>query len=295
MELRSILMVSYKEHVADERVESVAYPDVKVAVLTGKESLHLALRVNLRAHLIASVVRGQQIFLAHLGGMFLKHTVEHPGDERCCEQFLLPVQSVALYFGGRHAQRRLELTQQSVHRIDGYLPYTEESQHVVYAVSVEELGHVLEPAHPPAAVVFQHFVPVISGEAPVLSVHGEVVWRCSGLPIQVEVARFGPHVAAIAVHADGYVTLQNDAVRLGIVVYGSHLRVEHILHVIPEACFGILFCARCREGFAVFLVPRVVSGPLREVGRSVAVAQTAVLCIRHEPCLSVFEEVVECL
>jgi hypothetical protein len=89
---------------------------------------------------------------------------------------------------------------------------------VVDAVSVEILMHVLEAAHPPLASVGNHAVPVVRREAPVLSVHGESVWRSARLRVEVEVFGLVPYVAAVAVHADGYVALEDDAASAGILV-----------------------------------------------------------------------------
>ena len=105
---------------------------------------------------------------------------------------------------------------------------------MVDAVGVEIFGHILETAHPPGAVVTEHLVPVVGGEAPVLSVHGEVIGRCTGLSVEVEIAGFHKDITARAVHADGNVALQDDALAAGIGMRLFHLHGEHELHIVVE-------------------------------------------------------------
>ena len=50
----------------------------------------------------------------------------------------------------------------------------------------------------------------------------------------MEVFGFVPYVAAVAVHADRNVALEDDAASAGILVSGAHLLVEHELHVVVE-------------------------------------------------------------
>ncbi len=178
--------------------------------------------------------------------------------------------------------------------IDGYLPDAEEAQDVVYAVCVEEVLHVLEAACPPGASVLEHLGPVVGGEAPVLSVWREVVRRRACLAVEVEVARLGPYVAAVAVHADGYVALEHHALLAGVVVGRGHLGVEDVLHVVVEG--GVLVClaAGGGEGGALRLVPLVVVGPEGEVCRTVLLAQGGVACVWYEPRLCLFEEPLVC-
>ena len=124
-----------------------------------------------------------------------------------------------------------------MYRVDGNLPDAEEAENMVDAVGIEELRHVRETAHPPGTVVFEHLVPVVGGESPVLSVSGEVIRGCSCLSVQVEITGLLPGIAAIAVHADGDVTFEDDPFLPGIVVHLAHLGVQDILHEIEEGHF----------------------------------------------------------
>ena len=167
--------------------------------------------------------------------MFAEHALHYPvGYERRCEQMLLEVETIALYLLARHGERRLELSEQSTYAVGRNSPYAEEAEHMVDAVSVEILSHVLEAAHPPLATVCYHAVPVVCRESPVLSVHRESVWRSTRLRVEVEVFGLVPYVAAVAVHADRNVALEDDAASACIFVSRAHLLVEHELHVVVE-------------------------------------------------------------
>ena len=144
------------------------------------------------------------------------------------------METVALYLVACHAERRRKLSCEGVNAVDRYRPDAEEAEHMVNAVSIKILRHVLETAFPPQASVFDHALPVVGGEAPVLSVHRESVWRSACLRVEVEIMRLMPHVAAVAVHADRYVALEHHASCHGILVSGTHLAVENKLYIVEE-------------------------------------------------------------
>ena len=165
----------------------------------------------------------------------MEHTLQCPvGDKRCGEALLLEVETIAADLVGCHAKCGSELTEQTVYRVDWNLPDAEEAEHVVDTVSIEELRHVLETAYPPLATVFEHLVPVVSREAPILTVDREVIgWR-TGLSVEVEVAWLHPYVAAIAVHANRDVALEDDVVLACVGMSLVELSIEDILNEIPE-------------------------------------------------------------
>ena len=123
--------------------------------------------------------------------------------------------------------------------INGNLPDTEETEYVVDAIGIEIFSHLAEAAYPPAAAVFEHSIPVVGGEAPVLSVYGEGIGRCTGLTVQVEVFRFYPGLYAVTADADGDITLQDDLVLPGVGMGSAHLLVEVELDEIPECHFFV--------------------------------------------------------
>lgn len=299
-------MVADEEHVADQGIEAVAQVFCvlhgrllakEVATLAvvgskgGKEGLHLALGVEGFLHPIIVVGLALQEVVANEGRLLMEHPVEDPvGDEGRGEEFLLPMEAIALYLLARQGQGGLKLSEQTVDGVDGNLPDTEETEHMVDTVGVEETGHALEATHPPLASVAEHLLPVVGGESPVLPVDGEVVGGRTSLAVEVEVAGLHPYVTTIAADANGDIALEDHVLLARIGVGLRHLGEEEVLDVVEERHLAIGFRAGRGERLAVVLVPLLMGGPGREVGRSVAVAEAAILGIGHEPALVLLEE-----
>ena len=161
----------------------------------------------------------------------------------------------------------------------GNLPDAEETQHVIYTIGIEILRHLAEAAHPPRAVVLEHLVPVVGGEAPVLSVVREGIGWCSSLSVEVEVTRLYPGLHTIATDADGDITLQYHLILTCILVGSTHLLVEDILDEIPEV-----------EHLSISL--RQALGPLREGGGTVFISIEAEAGIGLQPLAVVIDELL---
>ena len=206
MELLGVLMVAYKEHIADQCIQTLT----EVACL--HKLFYLALRVELGLQVVETIASGNEIVVLHLLGALFEEFVDRPvGNVRTGEQVFLPMQAISLDLLACQRKRRRELPQQPVHALDGYFPNAEKAQHVVDTIGIEILRHVLETAHPPNAVVGNHRIPVVGGEAPILAVHREVVGWSTSLAVQVEVLGLHPDIATMAVHANRNVTLQDDS------------------------------------------------------------------------------------
>ena len=102
--------------------------------------------------------------------------------------------------GIKHAQQTVELSHWN-------LPDAEEAEHVVDAVNVEIFGHLAETGLPPCEAVAVHLLPVVGGEAPVLSHHREVIRGSACLAVEIEQTRREPCINAGAGNADGDVAL----------------------------------------------------------------------------------------
>ena len=150
---------------------------------------------------------------------------------------------------------------------------------MVDTIGIEILCHLTEATYPPLTAVLQHLIPVVGGEAPVLSVSRERIGRSSRLTIQVEILRFNPGFHTITTDANGNVTLQDDTMFTGIVVGSTHLLVEIVLHITPE--IGHLL---------VGLSQRL--RPFRESCRTIEVAVVAELSIGFQPLLVVLVELL---
>ena len=106
------------------------------------------------------------------------------------------------------------------------LPNAEETEHVVEAIGVEVVCHVAEACLPPGISVACHFVPVVGGKAPVLSVSGEEVGRCTGVAVKMKQPAVNPGPDATGRDAYGYVALEHYTKTLGTRVNALHLAVE---------------------------------------------------------------------
>lgn len=92
-------------------------------------------------HPIIIVGLALQEMVADEGGLLMEHPVEDPvGDEGRGEEFLLPMEAITLYLLARQGQGGLKLSEQTVDGVDGNLPDTEETEHVVDTVGVEEVA-----------------------------------------------------------------------------------------------------------------------------------------------------------
>ena len=114
--------------------------------------------------------------------------------------------------------------------IERNLPYTEESENMVYAVGIAIFRHLAETLLPPLETIFCHDIPVVRGQSPVLPEYREIVRWSAGLTIHVEEARIRPCVGTETAHADRDVSFKHHAVTVGIVSGLTQLTVEVILH-----------------------------------------------------------------
>ena len=239
-ELR-VLVVANEEHVADQGIQAITQPDFLFISNTCKESLHLALGIYLRLHLIALLIQAVEILLLHFVGTLMEHTVQYPvGNERTEESVLLEVQAVALNLLAGHAEGWGKLSEQTMHAIHRDFPNTEEAEHVVDAIGIKELRHILEAAGPPLATVLQHLIPVVGRESPILTIHREIIRWSTRLTVQIEVLRLHPDIAAVAMYTNRNITLQDNTLCLGMFVRLLHLLVQDELHKVEE--LNVLVC-----------------------------------------------------
>ncbi len=285
-----------EKHLVDEPHQTVANPVASVVALSGEQTLDLALRIDLLAQGIAAAARLLQILRAHLLGRLAEEIIEHVvidiglGVARGIEPEPGPPN---LLLG--EGQSRIEVAQQTVYALVGNLPDTEKAQNVVDPVGIEILGHLAETGLPPGIAVLGHALPVVGGQPPVLTQHGEVVGRCSGLRIHVEEVGIDPGVAARAADADGNIALQDHAVRMGVVADLTQLTVQMVLHEVDLRHLRVAI-APGRSQLPDRL--RIICSPLApatEIGCTVPVAQGAEGGIGPQPRLVAAEKLDELL
>ena len=136
-----------------------------------------------------------------------------------------------------------------------YFPYSEESQHVVDAEGIEVLAHLPQAAFPPGKVVFSHRIPIVCGEAPVLSVAGEIIGRCPGTGVEVEKFRMKMRIGAVGAHAYRKIAFKGYAFASGIGDFFAQLLVEVELN--PLVVFFSVFVSFCAE-LRIFFKPESV-------------------------------------
>ena len=127
------------------------------------------------------------------------------------------------------------MTKKPEHGIGGNLPNAEETQYVVDTDGIEILLHPAYPAMEPFyqtrpfTIHFYPFAPLICGEAPVLAIGREIIWRSTRGCVKTEEIRMGGRLHTMAIDPDGNITLQTYTVLTGIVGGSLQLEVEMVL------------------------------------------------------------------
>ena len=93
----------------------------------------------------------------------------------------------------------------------GNLPNAEEAQDVVDAVGGKVFCHFAETLLPPLVIILFHYIPIVCGDPPVLSVSGECIGRCTGLSVHIEIIRLNPGFHTIAADSDGDISFKDNA------------------------------------------------------------------------------------
>ena len=220
-----VIAVGHKQHVADKRIQAVAYPDAVLIRFAGKVGLYLALGIEFGTHPVnfPRICRFDERLL-YVIGMRAEHLSEEILVYVRFQELIAERETVTLYLLTRHGQGGHELTQQTVHGVHRNFPDSEETEDMVNAVGIEVFRHFAETLHPPRIAVLFHDIPVVGGETPVLSVYGEIIGRCAGLSVQVEIVGFCPCFYAVAADADGDVTFQHNTI--GTCMFGSGKQLQ---------------------------------------------------------------------
>ena len=151
----------------------------------------------------------------HVADVKSEEPLEHAVvDERSREEVLTERQSEVFYLSLCHRQSRREMAEESEECFAGNLPDAEETQYVVDADGVEVLLHPLDAFPKP---IYDVCLPVVGGEAPVLSVLREVVRRRTRRTVKTEEIRMDGRLDAVTIDSDGHIALQDHPVLAGIV------------------------------------------------------------------------------
>ena len=108
------------------------------------------------------------------------------------------------------------MTAETPHVRLAHLPDTEETEDMIYTVSIEIVLHLTEPFLPPSEVILRHLIPVIGRESPVLAGDREVIGRCSCGSVQVKELRINGCIDGVGADTDRYISFHRHAYRVGV-------------------------------------------------------------------------------
>ena len=185
----------------------------------------------------------------------------------------------AQLFGGER-KCGIEITEQPMDCIHRNLPYPEETENMVNTIGIEIFSHLAESVFPPFKPVASHLLPIVGREAPVLTEHGEVIRRSTGLAIHVEKSRRLPGVCAETADSDWNVTFQHNTLAMSIIPGLSELAVQMILQEI-NIFETLLMRLRKIIHFLVGIIG--IFSPESIVGILIHLAQYAPCGIRTQP------------
>ena len=151
----------------------------------------------------------------------------------------------------------------------------------------------METLHPPAVAILFHDVPVVRGESPVLSVHGEIIGRGTCLPVEIEVIRFGPCFHTVTADADRDIPFEYDTVFAGVFRSGYQLQVQVKLDIIIECDMRVIYRFRPAHLLYILCIINGMSGPFTEIRCLKGIAQIAENSVRLQPFLIGIKEFAE--
>mmetsp|Transcript_6139 Transcript_6139/g.8567 ORF Transcript_6139/g.8567 Transcript_6139/m.8567 type:complete len:233 (+) Transcript_6139:1141-1839(+) len=154
---------------------------------------------------------------------------------------------------------------------------------MINSESGEVLGHMSQPLSPPAVVIFGHLVPVVSWEAPVLSIFREKIWRSTSLLFKSEQFWLNPSVNTLWVDSNSNISLHTNTLTSGIVSSLLQLQVEVVLHKEVKGNLVKDFALWVSQCFDLIPCNVLVFSPLAKVTGVVFISEHAEEGIRSHP------------
>src|SRR5688572_15094422 len=134
-----------------------------------------------------------------------------------------------------HRDSRFKMPHDAFYGMHRDGPYAEETKNMIYAERIKIFTHLLKTLTPPRKSIFGHAFPVICREAPVLSLHGKIIRRRSGLLIHVIQSGFNPGIATVTRNANGNVSLQYNSILVCIFYCFPQLEMKVVLYEINRS------------------------------------------------------------
>src|SRR5678816_1441107 len=80
---------------------------------------------------------------------------------------------------------RYKMSHDTFHCINWNAPNSKEPKYMINSECIKIIAHLLKSLAPPFKMIFLHLFPIVSWEAPVLSLHCKIIRWCPCLEIQV--------------------------------------------------------------------------------------------------------------
>ena len=172
------------------------------------------------------------------------------------------------------------MTEQGIHRRAWYLPNTEETEYVIDSHCSEILLHPLQALLPPSASLAHHGIPIVCGEAPVLTLGVSLVGHRSRLHVEIEQRALAPCLNTVGTYSYGYVGHKRNILITSIFCRFLQLIMQYVLHPINIFCLALLH--QCLHPSAVIYG---ILLPIRKTCSVIFVAQDTECSVWHQPIL----------
>ena len=187
------------------------------------------------------------------------------------------------------------MPQNAVHSRRWDFPNAEKTENVVDSVGVEVTVHLCQTPPPPSVAILRHPLPIVGGEAPILTILREEIGRRTCLTVKVIEFEGTPRVNAATANANRQIAFQNYAATACVSSSLAQLAVEFVLHIAPESYVGIVW--RIGPEHLAHFTLRIIRkfAPTVEIACAVFVAQRTECRVRLKPFGALFYKLLKIL
>ena len=210
------------DHVGYQIEQALTYPQ-GCRIIPTDMCFNLSLGSHFISQSIPSSGHGDQIGLEKsdiLPEHFPQHMIRNVGPAKPGH---IKTDPPLFKFMRANGKRRHESTHDAFDCIHRDRPDPEKSKDMIDPESIEITTHLSESTLPPIKPVLLHPWPLIRRESPVLAFNREIIRRRTRLHIEVEECRLHPCLDPMPVHANGNISLQDDAMTVGYIMCMTQL------------------------------------------------------------------------